>query len=398
LRSFDQANYPGTQMKYIFNSSLGKAMQVACGLLAAFTLAGSVPVPAAPTAYTFTVVAKTGDIISGKTLTGFNQPSFGPNSPAINAGGNVAYYATYSEGAFVGEGIFTSASLVLKNGESISGDTVDGISFVPALNDRGTVVVRGLLSQGSAILDSKILLAKAGDQIGGQTLTSFGLPAINNDGTVAFVGSSPSGSGIFTQTAVVATSGESIEGLTLTSFGPPAINDRGTVAFQSWLSGEIATAIFTPTAVLVKVGDTIGGKTLTDLSFAPALNSSGSVAFMGVFPGGTGVFTQNALLEQTGDTIGGRKLTSFGSPVLNDTGLVAFFATYPGGEGIFTQTSLIAKTGDTICGKTLIGVGQPAINSSGAVAFTALFSDRSSAVILARPAIVPAKSSVVDGH
>ena len=380
-------------MKYIFNSSLGKAMQVACGLLAAFTLAGSVPVPAAPTAYTFTVVAKTGDIISGKTLTGFNQPSFGPNSPAINAGGNVAYYATYSEGVFVGEGIFTSASLVLKNGESISGDTVDGISFVPALNDRGTVVVRGLLSsQESAILGSTILLAKAGDQIGGQTLTSFGLPAINNQGTVAFVGSSSSGTGIFTQTAVLAKSGELIEGLPLDSFGPPAINDRGTVAFQSWLSGRIATAIFTPTAVLVKVGDTIGGKTLTDLFFAPALNSSGTVAFMGVFSGGTGVFTQNTLLEQAGDTIGGLKLTSFGSPVINDAGLVAFFATYPEGTGIFTQTSPIAKTGDTICGKTLIGLGQPAINNIGAVAFTALFSDRSSAVILARPVTAPATS------
>ncbi len=348
--------------------------------------------PAAPITYNLTVVAKTGDIISGKTLTGFNQLSFGPNSPAINAGGSVAFYATYSEGAFVGEGIFTSDSIVFKNGDSVTGNTVEGISFVPALNDKGTVVVRCLLSsQESAILGPTILLAKAGDKIGGQTLTSFGFPAINNDGTVAFVGSSSSGTGIFTQTAVVAKSGESIEGLTLNRFGPPAINGRGTVAFQSWLSGKIGTAIFTPTAVLVKVGDTIGGKTLTDLFFAPALNSGGTVAFMGVFSGGTGVFTQNALLEQTGDMIDGRKLTTFGSPVINDSGLVAFFATYPGGAGIFTQTSLIAKTGDTISGKTLIGLGQPAINSSGAVAFTAFFSDRSSAVVLARPATVPTK-------
>jgi hypothetical protein len=380
-------------MKHILNFSPGKAMQVRWGLLAAITLAGSVPLPAAPIGYTFTVVAKTGDIISGKTLTGFRQPSFGPNSPAINSGGSVAFYATYSDGAFVGEGIFTPDFIVLKNGDSVRGDTLDGISFVPALNDRGTVVVRGLLSsQESAIVASTILLAKAGDKIGGQTLTSFGLPAINNDGTVAFVGSSSSGSGIFTQTAVLAESGESIAGLTLTSFGPPAINDRGTVAFQSWLSGKIGTAIFTPTTVVVKVGDTIGGKTLTDLFFAPALNSSGTVAFMGVFSGGTGIFTQNALLEQTGDTIGGRKLTSFGSPVINDMGLVAFFATYPGGAGIFTQTALIAKTGDAISGKTVIGLGQPAINGSGVVAFTAMFSDRSSAVILARPLIVPDQS------
>src|SRR6476620_631505 len=62
---------------------------------------------AAPINYTLTVVAKTGDTISGKTLTGFKLPSLGANSPAINASGRVAFYATYSEGVYVGEGIFT---------------------------------------------------------------------------------------------------------------------------------------------------------------------------------------------------------------------------------------------------------------------------------------------------
>jgi len=302
-------------MKYSLSSSFRKARQVGWGLLAAVAVAGSVPARADPIAYTLTVVAKTGDTISGKTVTGFKQPSFGENSPAINADGSVAFYATYSEGEFVGEGIFTPASLVLKTGDSVNGQTVEGIGFVPAVNDRGTVVVRGLLSsQGSAILASTTLLAKAGDKIAGQTLTSFGLPAINNTGTVAFAGSSLRGTGIFTQTAVLAKSGELIGGQSLTSFGPPAINDRGTVAFQSWLSGKIPTAIFTQSAVLVKVGDTISGKTLTDLFFAPALNSSGTVAFTGVFSGGTGVFTQKELLVQAGDTISGRTLTSFGSP------------------------------------------------------------------------------------
>jgi hypothetical protein len=115
------------------------------------------------------------------------------------------------------------------------------------------------------------------------------------------------------------------------------------------------------------------------------------VAFIGVFSGGTGIFTQKALLVQTDDTIGGQTLTSFGYPVINDSGVVAFVATYPGGEGIFTQSSLIVKTGDTIGGKTLIGLGQPAINISGAVAFAASFSDHSSAVIVARPAMVSAE-------
>jgi hypothetical protein len=339
------------------------------------------------------MMAKTGDMISGKTLTGFRLPSFGANSPAINASDQMAFYATYSEGDFAGEGIFTPTSLVLKTGDVVNGQTLDGISFVPALNDDGIVVVRGLLSsQAPAILTSTTILTQNGNTIGGQTLTGLSLPAINNKGTVAFLGSFSGGTGIFTQTALLAKSGELIDGQPVASFGLPAINDRGTVAFQAWFSGRISTAILTPTAVLVKTGDTIGGKTLTDLFFGPALNSGDTVAFMGVFPGGTGIFTHKALLVQAGDTIGGRTLTSFGNPVINDRGVVAFFGIYPGGEGIFTQNSLIAKTGDTICGRTLLGVGQPVINSGGDVAFAGLFSDGSSAIILARPILAPARS------
>jgi hypothetical protein len=352
----------------------------------ALALAMSITTLAAPIRYYFTAVAKTGDMISGKTLTGFKLPSFGANAPAINASGHVAFYATYSEGGFAGEGIFTATSAVLQTGNVANGRTLDGISFVPAINDNGVVVVRGLLSsQALAILTPTTLLVESGKTISGQTLTDIGLPAINDKGTVAFVGSFSSGTGIFTQTALLAKSGESIAGQTVTSFGPPAINNRGTVAFQCWFSGKISTAILTPSAVLVKTGDTIGGKTLTDLFFGPALNSGDTVAFVGVFRGGTGVFTQKVLLVQAGDTIGGQTLTSFGNPAIDDSGVVAFFATYPGGEGVFTQTSPIAKTGDTICGRTLLGVGQPAINSYGDVAFAGFFSDGSSAIILAQP-------------
>jgi hypothetical protein len=243
------------------------------------------------------MAGKTGDTIRGKTLTGFKLPSSGPNASAINASENVAFHATYSQGDLVGEGIFTATSSVLKSGDVVSGQPVEGISFVPALNDRGAVAVRCLFSsQQSAILTSSALIAKPGDTIGGQILTSVGLPAINNNGTVAFVGSFSTGTGVFTQKALLARSDDLVAGKTPTSFGPPAINDRGTVAFQSWFSGKTATAIVTPTGLLVKTGDTIAGKTLIDLFFGPTLNSSGVVAFVGVFSGGTGVFTQRDLL------------------------------------------------------------------------------------------------------
>jgi hypothetical protein len=128
------------------------------------------------------------------------------------------------------------------------------------------------------------------------------------------------------------------------------------------------------------------------------LNANGTVAFVGVFPGGTGVFTQKDLLLQAGDTIGGQTLTTFGYPVINDAGIVAFFATYEGGAGIFTQSSLIAKTGDMIAWKTLTDLGQPVINRSGAVVFAGLFSDGSSAIILARPILGSAESRTSCSH
>jgi hypothetical protein len=80
-------------MKYILNCSFWKAKQARWVLLAAIALAGNLVVCAGPMAYSLAVVAKTGDTIGGKTLTGFKQPSFGPNSPAINAAGRVAFYA-----------------------------------------------------------------------------------------------------------------------------------------------------------------------------------------------------------------------------------------------------------------------------------------------------------------
>jgi hypothetical protein len=357
-------------------------------LLVAPALLLSCPAGAAVGGYDLTVVVKTGDVISGEKLTGFHLPSMGANSPAIDSHDRVAFYATYSEGAAVGEGVFTSASLILKTGDVVDGQTLDGINMDPVLNDGGMVVVRGLLGpQTFAMVISRTSLTRIGNSIGGLTLTDFASPAINNSGTVAFVGSFSGGTGIFTQTALLAKSGASIGGVTPAYFGPPAVNDRGTVAFQSWLSESRATAILTPTAVMVKTGDTIDGKTLTDLFFGPALNSSDTVAFVGAFPGGTGVFTQKAMLVRSGNTIGGKTLTSFGLPMIDDSGTAAFFGTYPGGEGIFTQSSVIAKTGDQVGGRTLTGLGQPAMNGGGAVAFAALFSDGSSAIVLAHPKI-----------
>ena len=112
-------------MRYALNYfQLGRPTQTLWAILPAIVLALAGPDRrvvdrAVPITYTLTLVAKTGDTIGGKILTGFKLPSLGPNAPAINATGSVAFYATYSQGNFAGEGIFTPTSLVLKTGDGI---------------------------------------------------------------------------------------------------------------------------------------------------------------------------------------------------------------------------------------------------------------------------------------
>jgi hypothetical protein len=189
---------------------------------------------------------------------------------------------------------------------------------------------------------------------------------------------------------IVAKTGDTIGGKTLVVVESLVINDSGTIAFRGLFSG--GSGIFTPSALLATTGDTIGGKTLTNLE-VPAINDSGTVAFFGTFSGGSGIFTPSALLAKTGDTIGGKTLTSFppsaltglGSPAINDSGTVAFLGAFSGGSGIFTPSALLAKNGDTIGGKTLSAFGSPAINDRGAVAFLAQFTDFSFGIITAQP-------------
>jgi hypothetical protein len=129
---------------------------------------------------------------------------------------------------------------------------------------------------------------------------------------------------------------------------------------------------------------------VTSIHLATTINDSGTVAFWGEFPSGSvaanGIFTQSALLAKSGDTIGGQTLTFINifAPTINDSGTVAFVGSFAGGEGIFTQSALVAKSGDTIGGKTLATVFPPVINAGGTVAFSAFFTDFSQGIITAQ--------------
>jgi hypothetical protein len=352
--------------------------------------------------YTLTILAKTGDTIDGKTLTFVENPD-------INSGGTVAFIGGFSDGL----GIFTQSSLLVKTGDTIGGQTLTDLGENPDINNGGTVAFIGAStfpSFSKFIFTQSSLLAKPGDTIGGQTLTGFGStvnasPDINNGGTVAFWAFFSGGEGIFTtrqsdnpgsQSSLLVKTGDTIGGQTLTVFDHAArINDRGTVAFLGLFPGG-EDGIFTQSSLLAKTGDTIGGQTLTGLG-RPAINNRGTVAFAGGFSGGSGIFTtrqsddpgsQSSLLVKTGDTIGSKTLSFIVSPPdINNRGTVAFFGGFSGGSGIFTQSSLVAKTGDVIGGQTLTGFGGcecAHINDAGDIVFGGTFSDGSQAIILAQ--------------
>jgi hypothetical protein len=110
-------------------------------------------------------------------------------NPAINNRGTIAFFSGFSGGS----GIFTPSSVVAKTGDTISGLTL-AATFCPAINDPGTIVFEGVFPApfppgGLGIFTPSTVVAKLGDTIGGLTLTAFGsCPVINNRGTIVFVG------------------------------------------------------------------------------------------------------------------------------------------------------------------------------------------------------------------
>jgi hypothetical protein len=248
--------------------------------------AGQLP---AGTIYTFQIVAQTGQVIGGQTITDFGL------SPVVNNSGTVAFLATY-----------------------------DGFGSRMIATQDGVVV-------------------QTGDTIGGKTLGWINDPSLNAGGTVAFSADYPGGEGIFTQNGAVALEGDTIAGYTLTGFGTqPAINASGTLAFLGNYNGGQDFGIFTKDSVLVKEGDTLDGLTLDHGWGNPVLNAGGTVAFIADYfnPGfGEGIFTQNGAVAHTGTIIGGHTLAAFGQPAipsLNDSGTAAFASWYFTGQGVFT--------------------------------------------------------------
>ena len=330
------------------------------------------------TSYQLQAIAKTGDTIDGKTLTGFSEIGAGfPERLSINDRGQVVFIGDFQGG----KGVFINNSLIAATGETFGGDIVTFVN-APTLNNSGHVIFRGAHQHQSGRFAK--LFSQSGVFLEG---ADFGNPTLNNSGLVAFNLSSVASS-VFTQNGLLVSSSGTIGGISYAEIYGYSLSDSGELAFTV---GSVPRAVFTQNRLIAAAGDTIGGVSLTGFSLAaPAINDHGVVAFQGFFEEGTGIFTQNAKVAGTGDIIDGVTLTDInaassccsGGPLsINASGEVAFRS-----SGIvFTQNSIVAKPGDIVGELTLTGIiGDPVINHSGQIAFLASYPG-GSVLVLATP-------------
>jgi hypothetical protein len=266
-------------------------------------------------------------------------------------------------------------TVIAKTGDVIGGITLNDLAW-PFISDDGTVLFLGDYPMGHAVgamfsrhVASPLgsVLVKQGDVIDGFMVDQIESEKRNGIGEIVFSNNLPPGGGIFRLKAKVAVPGDSIGGLTITFPCCFDLNDRGEIVFSAQYQAQDGTAgpgIFTPSRVIIKSGDSIAGGTATSVN-NPALNRSGILAFNASYRDSannliSGIFTQRRTVVKSGDTVSGLTLMNLGAPAISDLGLVGYEAVDPtGGRAFFIEHSLIAKTGDTIDGLTLVPPGDP---------------------------------------
>lgn len=353
--------------------------QIATLTMTALMLLAATGVTFAQT-YGYTIVARRGQVIGGKTLEGFQPPS-------LNNAGQVAFTASIVGG---GNGVFTGTGLVAATGQTIGGKAIAGIFGNPWINDSGQIAYVGTSLSGNGIFIGSNLAIAAGGTIGGQAISSFAPPPfIDNSGRLLFTGNNSS---IFTPTAFIA-SGFSARN-----------NDAGQIVYVTSDNKRFATVGLGGTSY--GANSFVDGKLLRDIFStrgSPSINNSRQIAFWAAYAEGaginTGIFTSTfsgtppapvttKLLIQGGQTIGGVKLeTGFaGDLSLNDSGKVAFTGSIVSGTSwIFTQDSVVIGPGTVIDGKTVVIASNPIINNGGQIVFIAVFADGTTAIVLATP-------------
>ena len=221
-------------------------------------------------------------------------------NPTINTGGTVAFVGRMGGGEAIFAASEGSISPIVLSGQPApTGGTfqffLDGS---PAQNDRGQIAFvaattdRGIFGVYVTVGGKPVPVVTTDDAapVGG-LFTEFGSLMLTNAGTVGFVGRTAHSTirealyvtGRATLVAL-ARQGESVSGQVLTTFANSAINQSEAVVFQLGTPDPIPRAIFlarrTGLSAVVRAGDRSPTGQLFTAFSTPALNDRGEVAFV----------------------------------------------------------------------------------------------------------------------
>jgi hypothetical protein len=356
--------------------------------------------------YNVTLVAKNGDVISGKTILFEGAPRV-----AINNRGAIAFEAFFVDPACqpgLCEGVFElprSAPPVFAGRGSVAGIDNSGTilfrcspDFRPSLcTQSGAISLSGL--GGAAAFDFPVISGNGSivfiaEQIGPHNSVVGGFTLIQNLATP---------DGVLLRTCEIALSqpglpcvsggpaGDSLEGKQLSALGPIAIGASGAPAFVCGFSDGTA-GICDLSGILARAGGAIGGITLANLE-SPALSNSDQLVFTVDFPPNErGVFTPSSVLLKPGNVLGGLTIGGIFGFSQSDRGALLFdvgIAAAPGieqGEVLLDQQGrIVLRQGTVIGGETVNGIGSGSMNDRGEIVMGILFTGASGGVVLAEP-------------
>ncbi|MCH8047954.1 MAG: hypothetical protein IID44_30025 [Planctomycetes bacterium] len=357
------------------------------------------------------IVAQAGDVIDGRTITGFSSEVL---NVAINNDREVAFFANVAGPQGSGSGVMTQRRFIAGAGKVVDGH-VPSFGDEPDLvmNNLGQVAYRADLDAGQSgrgLYVNETLLVRTGDVIDGHTILTLGKPPrINDAGTVVFSAQTPEFEGVFSQSELLIWEGQPFDGFTLHSRGESQINAAGEVAFKAefeeFEGGTIATLT---DGIIVREGDVIDGVTVDRLR-GYGFTDTGELYLniVGTDLGGeTDAFfvTEDRVLFGPESIVRGVTdpiLAGKGVAVNNAGQFALFGAEYaPGMNGffpdarsfIFASDEVVISEGDVFDDKIIRFVYPNFdINDHGDVAFRVVFEDFSQAVIVATP--IPEPSS-----
>jgi hypothetical protein len=274
---------------------------------------------------TLATTAQTAPIVGG------NYGTF--STPVVNGVGVVAFQVVNNANSQ--QAIYTTHGSTVVNIAATSkvapelGANFTSFSTKPALNDSGTVAFTGFTGTGpiasapqgvftgsGGALTAIATTARTAPIIGGNFVV-FSDPAINNAGLVAFRGRNASFAyGIYTGTGgalnTIATTTQAAPHLTgnFTSFEAPAINSGGTVAFVGRADTSTNKGIYlgdgTELITAAYVGQSVGGSTISSLNFVGGSDR-----------GGMSQFNDNGQVTYTANLANGKSTVQLFTPTLH---------------------------------------------------------------------------------